>query len=187
MASRYTDTTHNVVYYSAYSSTDGTNWTFVPGSTVALNLPGPLVAGLASDANSSTNLTAATFDSFIQGAPQAPPNVCPSAWTCADIGGALPPGTDSLANGAWNETGGGGDIWGTADSFHFAYQTLTADGTVTAHVTAQQNTSAWAKAGRDDAGHRPIPARRTTRSSSRRATGSRCSGAPRRADPPASC
>jgi outer membrane protein assembly factor BamB len=147
MASRYTDTTHNVVYYSAYSSTDGTTWTLVPGSTVALNLPGPLVAGLASDANSSANLTVATFDSFNQGSPQAPANVCPNAWTCGDIGGALPPGTDSLANGTWNETAGGGDIWGTADSFHFVYQTLTADGTVAAYVAAQQNTSAWAKAG----------------------------------------
>ena len=144
-ASRYTS--NGTAYYSAYSSTDGVNWTYVPGSTVALNLPGPLVAGLASDANSSTNLTVATFDSFAQGPPQAPPNACPSAWTCTDIGGALPPGTDGLASGTWTETGGGGDIWGTADSFHFAYQGLAADGTVTAHVTAQQNTSAWAKAG----------------------------------------
>ncbi len=146
-ASRYTDTTHGIVDYSAYSSTDGVNWTYVPGSTVALNLPGPLVAGLASDANSSTNLTTATFDNVTQGPSQAPPNLCPSTWTCADIGGALPPGTDSLSNGIWNETGGGGDIWGTADLFHFVAQTLSADGTVTAHVTAQQNTSAWAKAG----------------------------------------
>jgi outer membrane protein assembly factor BamB len=146
-ASRYTDTAHGVVYYSAYTSTDGTNFSYVPGSTVALNLPGPLVAGLAADANSSTNLTTSTFDNVTQGAPQAPPNVCPGAWTCADIGGALPPGTDSLSSGTWNETGGGGDIWGTADAFHFVSQTLSADGTVTAHVTAQQNTSAWAKAG----------------------------------------
>jgi outer membrane protein assembly factor BamB len=144
-ASRYT--ANNVVYYSAYTSADGMNWTYMPGSTVALNLPGPLVAGLASDANSSTVLSAATFDSFAQGAPVAPPAVCPSAWTCGDIGGPLPAGTDSYSGGVWNETGGGGDIWGTSDSFHYAYQTLTADGTVTAHVTAQQNTSAWAKAG----------------------------------------
>jgi hypothetical protein len=146
-AVRYTDTAHNVVYYTGYSSTDGTNWTIIPGSTVALNLPGPLVAGLASDANSSANLTVAGFDNVAFGGTQAPPNVCPSTWTCADIGGALPPGQDSLVNGVWNETGGGGDIWGTADAFHFASQTLSADGTVTAHVTAQQNTSAWAKAG----------------------------------------
>ena len=146
-ASRYTDTVHGVVYYSAYSSTDGVNFTYVPGSTVALNLPGPLVAGLAADANSSLNLTTSTFDTVTQGPPQAPPAICPAAWTCADIGGALPTGTDGLSSGTWSETGGGGDIWGAADAFHFVSQTLTADGTVTAHVTAQQNTSAWAKAG----------------------------------------
>src|ERR1700730_1267211 len=146
-ASRYTDTAHGVVYYSAYSSTDGAAWTLVPGSTVALNLPGQLVAGLASDANSSTNLTVSTFDNVTQGAPQAPPNLCPSSWTCADLGGALPPGQDSLSSATWSEAGGGGDIWGTADAFHFVSQTLSADGTVTAHVTSQQNTSAWAKAG----------------------------------------
>jgi outer membrane protein assembly factor BamB len=144
-ASRYTS--GGVAYYSAYTSADGVTWTYLPGSTVALNLPGPLVAGLASDANSSANLSAAAFDSFAQGSPQAPPDTCPGAWTCADVGGALPTGTDSLTGGTWTETGGGGDIWGTADAFHLAYQTLTGDGTVTARVTAQQNTSAWAKAG----------------------------------------
>ena len=146
-ASRYTDTVHGIVYYSAYSSTDGVTWTLVPGSTVALNLPGPLVAGLASDANSSTNLVTSTFDSFAQGPPVAPPSLCPGNWTCTDIGGPLPTGTDGYSGGTWTETAGGGDIWGTADAFHFAYQALAADGTVTAHVTAQQNTSAWAKAG----------------------------------------
>ncbi len=146
-ASRYTDTAHGVVYYSAYTSADGVTWTLVPGSTVALNLPGQLVAGLASDANSSTNLTVSTFDNVTQGSPQALPNLCPAAWTCVDIGGALPPGQDSLSAGTWTESGGGGDIWGTADAFHFVSQTLAADGTVTAHVTAQQNTSVWAKAG----------------------------------------
>jgi outer membrane protein assembly factor BamB len=146
-ASRYTDTTHGVTYYRAYSSADGVNWTLVPGSTVALSLPGPLVAGVVADANSSTNLTTTTFSNFAQGTPVAPPNVCPSSWTCTDIGGALPTGTDSYSGGTWTETGGGGDIWGTADSFHFAYQQMPADGTVAAHVTAQQNTSAWAKAG----------------------------------------
>jgi outer membrane protein assembly factor BamB len=148
MASRYTDTAHNVVYYSAYTSTDGVNFSYVPGSTIALNLPGSLVAGLASDSYNSTMTSTATVDNFasLPGS-QPPPNICPAAWTCTDIGGALPPGQDSLSSGTWTETGGGGDIWGTADAFHFVSQTLSADGTVTAHVTAQQNTDPWAKAG----------------------------------------
>ena len=147
-AVRYTDPVTGNVFYAAYSSPDGTTWTYVPNSQVALALPGPLVAGLASDANSSLNLTVATFDTVTQQATeQAPPFLCPSGWSCTDIGGALPPGQDSLVNGSWTETGGGGDIWGTADAFHLAAEPLAADGTVSAHVTSQQNTSAWAKAG----------------------------------------
>jgi outer membrane protein assembly factor BamB len=148
MASRYTDTAHGVVYYTAYTSTDGVTFTAVPGSTVSLNLPGPLVAGIASDSYNSTLKSTATIDNYAQlSGSQPPPGICPAAWTCSDIGGALPPGQDELSSGTWNEVGGGGDIWGSADAFHFAAQPLAADGTVTAHVTAQQNTDPWAKAG----------------------------------------
>lgn len=149
MASRYTDAAHNTVYYSAYRSSDGVNWTYITGSTVALNLPGPLAAGIATDSYNSTGTSTATVDSVasLPGS-QPPPFICPAVWSCADIGGALPAGQDQLtSSGTWNESAGGGDIWGTADSFHLVSQTLSADGTVTAHVTAQQNTDPWAKAG----------------------------------------
>src|SRR4029077_17147945 len=39
------------------------------------------------------------------------------------------------------------DIWGTADGFHFAYQTLTGDGSIIAEVTGLGATDPWAKAG----------------------------------------
>jgi hypothetical protein len=145
---RYTDTVHGVVYYSAYTSSDGVHYAYVPNSQVALTLPGPLVAGIASEADSSSNLSVATLDNVAQQPVElAPPSICPSNWGCTDIGGALPPGQDSFANGTWTESAGGGDIWGTSDSFHLVSQSLAADGTVTTHVTAQQNTSPWAKAG----------------------------------------
>jgi galactose oxidase len=77
-----------------------------------------------------------------------PPPGCPEAWSCNDIGGPLPVGQDSLsADGTWSEVGGGGDIWGTSDSFHLVSQNLSGDGTVSAQVMSQHNTSAWAKAG----------------------------------------
>ncbi|MBF6557704.1 MAG: LamG domain-containing protein [Acidimicrobiales bacterium] len=72
---------------------------------------------------------------------------CPSSWSCTDIGGALPPGQQNVTGSTWSVSGGGGDIWGAADSFRLLNQTLAADGTVTAHVTAQSNTGPWAKAG----------------------------------------
>jgi hypothetical protein len=52
-----------------------------------------------------------------------------------------------LSGGTWTVTGGGGDIWGTSDSFHYAWQPMAADGVVSAEVTAQTATDPYAKAG----------------------------------------
>jgi hypothetical protein len=43
--------------------------------------------------------------------------------------------------------GAGADIWGTNDSFRYAYQTLTGDGGILARVVSQDYTDDWAKAG----------------------------------------
>ena len=149
LASRYTDVARGIVYYSAYFSSDGVNWTYVPGSTVALGLPGPLAAGIATDSYSSSLTSTAAVDNLasLPGS-QPPPSICPGAWTCTDVGDPTPAGQDQLtSSGTWQEVGGGGDIWGTADSFHFVAQTLSADGTMSVHVTAQTATDPWAKAG----------------------------------------
>src|ERR1019366_3460525 len=115
MASRYTDTAHGVVYYSAYTSTDGGHFSYLPGSPIALNRAGPLGAGIASDSyNSAGTSTATVYNLASLAGSQPPPAICPAAWSCADIGGALPPGQDSLSSGTWNEIGGGGGIWGGA-------------------------------------------------------------------------
>jgi hypothetical protein len=149
MVSRYTDTTRHTVLYSAYTSTDGKNWAYVPGSTVRLSLPGKLVAGIAADSYQQTLTATSVVDDLasLPGA-NAPPFICPTAWSCTDIGGALPPGQDQLTSrGIWNESAGGGDIWAKADSFHFDWRQLAGDGTISAHVTAQQAVSPWSKAG----------------------------------------
>ncbi|MGH9080189.1 MAG: hypothetical protein ACRDYE_08985, partial [Acidimicrobiales bacterium] len=148
LAERYTNTTSGDVYYAGFTSTDGVHWTWIPDSTVALNITGFMTSGIATDSHNDAAYTVATVSDLAQlGGSTAPPGVCPDGWSCTDIGGALPAGQDNLTNGTWNEVGGGGDIWGTADAFHFASQSLAADGTVSAQVTSQQNTSPWAKAG----------------------------------------
>jgi len=74
---------------------------------------------------------------------------CPTPWTCADIGGPIPPGSQSYNSktGKWTINAGGADITGTADEFHFVSQTLPGNGSVIAHVLTQTNTSPGAKAG----------------------------------------
>ena len=42
--------------------------------------------------------------------------------------------------------GSGTDIWGTADAFNFAYQSMTGDGLLVARVASLGNTNSWAKA-----------------------------------------
>ena len=111
-------------------------------------MTGTTQAGFAITSHNQGTGSAVTLDAVtITPGETPPPGICPSGWSCTDIGGALPGGSDSLSDGTWSEVGGGGDIWGTSDAFHFAYQTLTGDGLVSAQVASQQNTSAWAKAG----------------------------------------
>jgi hypothetical protein len=52
-----------------------------------------------------------------------------------------------MSKGTWAVTGGGGDIFGTSDSFHFVYQPLAADGSISARVASQTSMNAWAKGG----------------------------------------
>jgi hypothetical protein len=116
------------------------NWTLVSGSTVTMNVSGGMLAGLAVTSHNTSALSMAVFDS-VSLAP------CPSGWSCADIGGPTPAGSQSLSNGTWTVQGGGVDIWGTSDQFHFVWQSLPGDGSLSARVVSQSNTDQWAKAG----------------------------------------
>ena len=49
--------------------------------------------------------------------------------------------------GVYTMTASGMDIWGIADEFHFAFKTLTGQGSIVARVSSVQNTNPWAKAG----------------------------------------
>jgi hypothetical protein len=147
MLGRYTS--GGQIYYTAYTSANGTTWNAVPGSTQVLAMTGPLLAGIAITSHNQGAPSAVTLDTVAVTATELPPpGACPSAWTCADIGAVSPgPGSQTLSGGSWSVTGGGGDIFGTADSFHFAYQALAADGSMSAQVASQTSTNAWAKGG----------------------------------------
>jgi hypothetical protein len=49
--------------------------------------------------------------------------------------------------GFYTMTASGTDIWDTADQFHFAFRTLTGQGSIVARINSVQNTNPWAKAG----------------------------------------
>lgn len=66
-----------------------------------------------------------------------------------DIGTPAQHGSSSVdpRTGVWSVAGGGADIYGASDQFHFASQDFVADGTIIAKVTVVQNTDPYAKAG----------------------------------------
>jgi alpha-galactosidase len=67
--------------------------------------------------------------------------------TDTDIGSPARPGSATFSGGTSTVNGGGADVWGSSDQFNYAYQRSAGDVTITAHVTSQQPTSAWAKTG----------------------------------------
>ena len=51
-----------------------------------------------------------------------------------DVGGPVAPGSAEFASGVWSVSGSGAGVSDPSDSFHFACQPLTGDGTITARV-----------------------------------------------------
>ncbi len=73
--------------------------------------------------------------------------VSASAWQAEDIGGVGVPGSFSQAKGIFTIAGSGVDIWHQSDGFHFVFQPLNGDGSLTVQVLNIANTDEWAKAG----------------------------------------
>jgi regulation of enolase protein 1 (concanavalin A-like superfamily) len=137
--------------FTTYTSPDGVTWTAVAGSTAGIaNLGGSILAGIAVTSHVSGATSTVTADGLAttNSAPP-PPTVCPTGWTCQDVGSPapLPAGSHYLINGTWTLQAGGTDIWDTSDQFHFAAQNMVGDGSVSANVASQTDTDPWAKAG----------------------------------------
>jgi hypothetical protein len=71
----------------------------------------------------------------------------PSAWQSRDIGAVGIAGSSSWNAGSFTIRGAGADVWGTSDAFHYAYESLSGDGTITARVASVSGSQAWTKVG----------------------------------------
>lgn len=132
--------------FSAYTSSNGSAWTLVSGSSVTINMTGSVLAGLAATSHNSNTLGTMVFKSVNVSTGSVPVS-CPTGWSCADIGSPALAGSQSVSGGTWTVQAAGTDIFGTSDQFHYAWQTLSSDGSASARVVSQTNTSSWAKAG----------------------------------------
>jgi phosphatidylserine/phosphatidylglycerophosphate/cardiolipin synthase-like enzyme/regulation of enolase protein 1 (concanavalin A-like superfamily) len=138
-----TDSDGSVVKVDFYSGntligTDTTapfsfSWSAVPAGSYSLT-------AIATDSGNST-ATSAAVSVTVGTAP------LPGGWSASDVGATGVAGSTSFSNGTFSVSGAGADVWGTADALHFAYKSLTGDGSIVARVTSIQNINAWTKAG----------------------------------------
>lgn len=72
----------------------------------------------------------------------------PSGWTTQDIGAQHPyPSTSNYLDGQFTIATSGNDIWNTADSFTYTYQSLSGDGEISARLLTDDRPGTYAKAG----------------------------------------
>jgi len=132
----------------AWTAAESLSW--VSLNTTSGTGSGTVVMTVA--ANSSTTRTgtvtvAGQGFTITQAGTTPPATGLPAPWQNQDIGSVGMTGSSSYASGIYTVTGSGSDIWGTADSFQYAYQPLSGNGQIVARVTSMQNTHYYAKAG----------------------------------------
>ncbi len=71
----------------------------------------------------------------------------PSPWSGRDIGAPAVAGSSSYYQGQFTVMGGGSDIWGQSDQFHFVYQQVSGDVDVIARVDSVAMVNSWSKMG----------------------------------------
>jgi len=149
--SRYTTTgSAPQTYFGLLTSSDGNTWTRVTRATVALNLSASLLGGVAvTSHNYQASAMAVSMDTLSVAAGEFPGTdlACPNGWNCTDVGAVSPGGGQTVNGGQWSVLGGGPDIWTTADAFHYDWQPLATNGTVSAQVTSLAAADPFAKAG----------------------------------------
>ncbi|MGB3542269.1 T9SS type A sorting domain-containing protein, partial [Rubrivirga sp.] len=126
---------------TAFVSNDGVAWRQI-GQMNVPDLEGDAFVGFGVSAADYGQGAAATarFEDFAISAG------LPDGWTSGDIGQTDVAGSAQGDGDAFTVTGGG-DIWQTADRFHFASRVLEGDGAIVARVEQPVGPHEWSKAG----------------------------------------
>ena len=131
---------------SNFGSSQGPSAVLLNGSSVTVNLwsastivitiptgatSGPLVVSMGPDMNDSN---AVNFTVTSQ--------PLPVGWLDSDVGQVGPAGSATFSSGTFSVTGSGTvTTAGPIDAFHFAYQSMTGDGSIVARVVSRTNSS----------------------------------------------
>jgi len=129
---------------TGYASSDRTNWIVI--GNVAVAMSSDVEVGLAVTSHAPSLVNTSVFDNV-----ELTQNGLPDPWTLQDVGQVTAAGHADYSSGTFTVAGDGSDIWGTADSFTFAYENASTQTgsfhTIIARVTSIQPTDPYAKAG----------------------------------------
>jgi regulation of enolase protein 1 (concanavalin A-like superfamily) len=134
----------------AYRSTDGVAWEYFYG--VRLAMSDAVYVGMAATSNSQTLLSTATFDNV---SVTQVSETLPASWIRSDVGMPDTPGFADYAgppdgSGTYTISGEGdpgirsGEF---SDGFHFVYRMMTGQFEIVAHLTSQDGTDMYRRAG----------------------------------------
>ncbi|MEI8036997.1 MAG: hypothetical protein WCJ14_01280 [Verrucomicrobiota bacterium] len=126
--------------FTAYTSSDGRQWSQLD-TPLGIEAKPLAYAGLAVCSNQPDHAATATFDQVTVGG-SSRHDLFPSA---KNIGGST--GDYAESGTALTLTARSADVWGRADSLHFAYGALTGDGSITARLVSQTKPNLTCKAG----------------------------------------
>jgi len=136
---------------TALVSEDGASWSVL--ETVTVSMDETIRVGLvatSTDYSGRMDTATGTFtDIEFKQAQQSGP--LPEPWVNQNIGDIVP-GSAAFVDGLIRVEGGG-DVWGNAGAFHYAWQEIDGEATITARLTRLEAQDPWAKVGlmiRDD-------------------------------------
>jgi regulation of enolase protein 1 (concanavalin A-like superfamily) len=112
--------------FSPNPATSTSQLTLTASGTATTGTVSITLTGTSGIATSSTTLAVTV----------AANSTLPSGWLNQDIGSVGVAGSASYAGGIFTVRGSGQQIWNTADGLHYAYQSLTGDGTIVARVAS---------------------------------------------------
>ena len=126
---------------TSYWSSNGTSWTTIGSSTIALGTTA--YVGLAVTSHQVSTRATAVFSNVKITAPGS----APAGYQNQDIGAPAIKGSVSASSNVYTIKAAGRDIWDTSDQFHFMHKPITGNVDVIARVASITNADAWSKAG----------------------------------------
>jgi endonuclease/exonuclease/phosphatase family metal-dependent hydrolase len=113
-------------------------------------MPSTIYVGVAVTSHAYGALATATFSETAVSewtSTTASSSSLPSGWADGDIGAVGAGGWAAASGNDFQVGGSGADVWDNVDAFHYAYRTLSGDGSIVARVSALDWADQWTKGG----------------------------------------